>query len=70
MTVPAAAQPSNRPVSLSRCRGRARTSLAAGLAAAALLSGAGVAVTAPAANAEPSNYRFDFGNGPVEHGYT
>jgi lysophospholipase L1-like esterase len=70
MTVPAAAQTSNRPAPSTRCGGPARTSLAAGLAAAALLSGAGVAITAPAANAEPGNYRFDFGNGPVEHGYT
>lgn len=43
---------------------------AVGIAAAVLLSGAGLTLAAPAANAEPSNYRFDFGNGPVEHGYT
>jgi len=43
---------------------------AVGLAAAVLLSGAGLTLTAPEASAEPSNYRFDFGNGPVEDGYT
>ncbi|MDQ1054510.1 lysophospholipase L1-like esterase [Arthrobacter sp. SORGH_AS 212] len=40
------------------------------LAATALASGAGLAFSAPAARAEPSNYRFDFGSGPVEKGYT
>ena len=40
------------------------------LAATALASGAGLAFSAPAARAEPSNYRFDFGSGPVEQGYT
>ena len=44
--------------------------MAASLAAAALLSGSGLVLTAPAAQAEPSNYRFDFGKGPVEHGFT
>ncbi|TLM83601.1 esterase [Pseudarthrobacter sp. NamE2] len=39
------------------------------MAAVMLLSGLGVSLAAPAANAEPSNYRFDFGNGPVEEGY-
>ena len=39
-------------------------------ATAVLLSGAGLALAAPVAHAEPSNYRFDFGNGPVEEGYT
>lgn len=43
---------------------------AVGLAAAILLSGAGLTLAAPEASAEPSNYRFDFGNGPVEDGYT
>ena len=43
---------------------------AVGLAAAVLLSGAGLTLAAPEASAEPSNYRFDFGNGPVEDGYT
>lgn len=47
-----------------------KRSAAVGLAAAVLLSGAGLAATAPEASAEPSNYRFDFGNGPVEEGYT
>lgn len=40
------------------------------LAATALASGAGLAFSAPAARAEPSSYRFDFGSGPVEKGYT
>jgi len=40
------------------------------LAVTALASGAGLAFSAPAARAEPSNYRFDFGSGPVEKGYT
>ncbi|KQQ83584.1 esterase [Arthrobacter sp. Leaf137] len=40
------------------------------LAATALASGAGLAFSAPAARAEPSNYRFDFGGGPAEQGYT
>jgi len=40
------------------------------LAATALASGAGLAFSAPAARAEPNNYRFDFGSGPVEKGYT
>ncbi|WP_458779938.1 rhamnogalacturonan acetylesterase [Arthrobacter sp. D3-16] len=43
--------------------------LACCLAAAALVSGAGVSLSAPAAHAEPSNYLFDFGSGPVEQGY-
>ncbi|SDT59492.1 Lysophospholipase L1 [Pseudarthrobacter equi] len=43
---------------------------AAGLALAVLASSAGLAVAAPAAHAEPSNYKFDFGSGPVEKGYT
>lgn len=47
-----------------------RAPLACCLASAVLAPGAGLAVTAPAANAEPSNYRFDFGGGPVEQGYT
>ncbi|WP_285247775.1 GDSL-type esterase/lipase family protein [Pseudarthrobacter sp. efr-133-R2A-89] len=47
-----------------------RAPLACCLASAVLAAGAGLAVTAPAANAEPSNYRFDFGGGPVEQGYT
>ena len=53
---------------------KTRTSIslptAAGLAAAVLLSGAGLTLAAPEAKAEPSNYRFDFGSGPVEEGYT
>ncbi|ACL41329.1 lipolytic protein G-D-S-L family [Pseudarthrobacter chlorophenolicus A6] len=44
--------------------------LACCLAATALASGTGLAFSAPAAQAEPSNYRFDFGSGPVEKGYT
>ena len=47
-----------------------QTPLAWCLAATALASGAGLAFSAPAAQAEPSNYRFDFGSGPVEQGYT
>jgi lysophospholipase L1-like esterase len=47
-----------------------RKPVASCLAAAALTTGAGLVLTAPAAQAEPSNYRFDFGNGPVEKGYT
>lgn len=47
-----------------------RKPVASCLAAAALAAGAGLVLTAPAAQAEPSNYRFDFGNGPVEKGYT
>jgi len=43
--------------------------LACCLAAAALASGAGVSLSAPAAHAEPSNYLFDFGSGAVEQGY-
>lgn len=35
-----------------------------------LLSGAGLTLAATEASAEPSNYRFDFGNGPVEQGYS
>lgn len=46
-----------------------RKSLACCLAAAALVSGAGVSLSAPAAHAEPSNYLFDFGSGPIEEGY-
>jgi lysophospholipase L1-like esterase len=46
-----------------------RTS-AVGLAAAVLLCGAGLGLAATTAHAEPSNYRFDFGSGPVEEGYT
>ncbi len=46
-----------------------RKNLACCLAAAALVSGAGVSLSAPAAHAEPSNYLFDFGSGPVEEGY-
>lgn len=46
-----------------------RKVLAGCLATAALATGAGLTVSAPAAYAEPSNYRFDFGNGPVEDGY-
>jgi lysophospholipase L1-like esterase len=61
--------PSRTPAAAGPGR-HARKSLAAVLAAAALLTASGVALSAPAANAEPSNYRFDFGNGPVEHGYT
>ncbi|WP_307087530.1 rhamnogalacturonan acetylesterase [Arthrobacter sp. B2I5] len=44
--------------------------MARSLAVAALAAGAGLTVSAPAANADPSNYRFDFGAGPVEQGYT
>ena len=43
--------------------------LACCLAAAALVSGAGVSLSAPAAHAEPSNYLFDFGSEAVEQGY-
>ncbi len=39
------------------------------MAAVVLLSSLGVSLAAPAANAEPSNYKFDFGSGPVEEGY-
>ena len=46
-----------------------RKVLAGCLATAALATGAGLTLSAPAAYAEPSNYRFDFGNGPVEDGY-
>ncbi|WP_314215846.1 GDSL-type esterase/lipase family protein [Pseudarthrobacter equi] len=51
-------------------RGTLRRRSAAGLALAVLASSAGLAVAAPAAHAEPSNYKFDFGSGPVEQGYT
>lgn len=46
-----------------------RKVLAGCLATAALATGAGLTLSAPAAYAEPSNYRFDFGNGPVEDGF-
>lgn len=46
-----------------------RKTLACCLAAAALVGGAGVSLSAPAAHAEPSNYLFDFGSGAVEQGY-
>ncbi|MDQ0662798.1 lysophospholipase L1-like esterase [Arthrobacter ulcerisalmonis] len=48
----------------------AKRAFAGSLTAAVLLAGAGLTVAVPAANAEPSNYRFDFGNGPVEKGYS
>lgn len=51
-------------------RSRSHRPLTCSLAVAALAAGAGLTVSAPAANAEPSNYRFDFGGGPVEQGYT
>lgn len=50
-------------------RSRSRKLLATGLAAAVLAGGVGTGLAAPAAQAEPSNYRFDFGNGPVEEGF-
>ncbi|MDQ0921772.1 lysophospholipase L1-like esterase [Pseudarthrobacter sp. W1I19] len=53
-------QPSTKPF---------RKVLAGCLASAALAAGAGLTLSAPAAYAEPSNYRFDFGSGPVEDGY-
>ena len=56
------------PMSPSTSRKRPQP-LAAGLAAAVLVSCAGVSLAAPAANAEPSSYRFDFGSGPVEQGF-
>jgi lysophospholipase L1-like esterase len=43
--------------------------LACCLATATLAAAAGMTLSAPAAHAEPSNYKFDFGNGPVEQGY-
>jgi hypothetical protein len=46
-----------------------RRNAAVGLAAAVVLSGAGLSLAAPEAHAEPSNYNFDFGGGPVEPGY-
>ncbi len=46
-----------------------RKTLTCCLAAAALVSGAGLSVSAPAAHAEPGNYLFDFGSGPIEQGY-
>ncbi|HEY9356626.1 MAG TPA: esterase [Arthrobacter sp.] len=56
------------PMSPSTSRKRPKT-LSAGLAASVLVSCAGVSLAAPAANAEPSSYRFDFGGGPVEEGF-
>ncbi|TLM83521.1 esterase [Pseudarthrobacter sp. NamE5] len=50
-------------------RSRSRKPLASCLAAAAVIGGTGFGFSAPAAHAEPSNYRFDFGGGPVEDGY-
>lgn len=51
-------------------RNRYRKAGAAGLAAAVLAGSLGAGLAAPAAYAEPSNYKFDFGSGPVEEGYT
>ncbi|MFF1883562.1 rhamnogalacturonan acetylesterase [Pseudarthrobacter sp. NPDC058196] len=48
----------------------AKRTWAGGIAAAVLAAGAGLTFVAPAANAEPSNYRFDFSGGSVEQGYT
>lgn len=59
----------SRPARSARTRSY-REPLACCLAATALASGAGLAFSAPAAQAEPSNYSFDFGGGPVEQGYT
>ncbi|WP_258061716.1 rhamnogalacturonan acetylesterase [Arthrobacter sp. ZGTC412] len=57
------------PSQRSTSRKASRKSLAYCLAAAALVSGAGISLSAPAAHAEPSNYLFDFGSGPNEEGY-
>ena len=57
------------PISIRSSRTSTKT-VTASFATAVLLSGAGLALAAPVAHAEPSNYRFDFGNGPVEEGYT
>jgi lysophospholipase L1-like esterase len=43
--------------------------LACCLATATLAAAAGMTLSAPAAHAEPSNYKFNFGIGPVEQGY-
>jgi lysophospholipase L1-like esterase len=61
VTGPSTSHPSSKPI---------RKILAGCLATAALATGAGLTLSAPAAYAEPSNYRFDFGSGPVEDGYT
>jgi lysophospholipase L1-like esterase len=61
VTEPNSPHPSHQPL---------RKVLSCCLATAALATGAGLTLSAPAAYAEPSDYKFDFGGGPVEPGYT
>lgn len=62
--------PGQKPGGMTAGARKSRSAVAGGVAAAVLVSCAGVSLAAPAANAEPSSYRFDFGAGPVERGYT
>jgi lysophospholipase L1-like esterase len=61
VTEPNSPHPSHQPL---------RKVLACCLATATLATGAGLTLSGPAAYAEPGNYKFDFGEGPVEAGYT
>jgi len=62
--------PGQKPGAMTAGARKSRSAVAGWVAAAVLVSCAGVSLAAPAAYAEPSSYRFDFGAGPVERGYT